>query len=272
MTDAKTIETRLKEEAKKLLESGAVSVVLGLWPGYDEKHPMPFAASTPEEVDEPGLQRISARRTWPVISGAIPQAQSSRVAVKGADSRAVIVLIQEGKVKREDLVLLGIPFNGLKDQATGKEIDEKTTGAHTTRSFTTSCWERKSREAASVRPTPSWRNSQSMGRDERWAFWEKELAQVHPLLCMPQGLPDVLLRSVLRGPDEAAVGGQVARTSRRQPHVPPDEVLSPGRPLRGLRGMQQGLPREHPPVPFPQGSGQGMRGDVQAEVRHGCQR
>ena len=51
MTDAKTIEKNLKEEAKKLLESGAVSVVLGYARGYDEKHPMPFAAACPEDAD-----------------------------------------------------------------------------------------------------------------------------------------------------------------------------------------------------------------------------
>ena len=47
--------------------------------------------------------------------------------MKAADSRAVVQLIQEEKVKREDLVLLGIPVYGMKNPKTGEVIDSKTT-------------------------------------------------------------------------------------------------------------------------------------------------
>lgn len=175
MTDAKTIETRLKEEAKKLLESGAVSVVLGYGPGYDEKHPMPFAASTPEEAEDLVFNEFCTANMARYI-GRYPAGTKLAVAVKGADSRAVIVLIQEGKVKREDLVLLGIPFKGLKDQATGREIDEKTTGATYNPVIYDVLLGDVIREAAPS-PYAVLAELQSMGRDERWAFWEKELGR-----------------------------------------------------------------------------------------------
>ena len=44
-----------------------------------------------------------------------PRGTKIAIAVKAADSRAVIQLIQEDKVKREDLVILGIPVYGMKN-------------------------------------------------------------------------------------------------------------------------------------------------------------
>ena len=48
----KQIEERLKKEAKILLESGEVTVVLAYGKGYDEKHPMPYAAKNVADVEE----------------------------------------------------------------------------------------------------------------------------------------------------------------------------------------------------------------------------
>ena len=47
----KQIEERLKKEAKRLLESGTVAVVLAYENGYDEKHPMPYAATKVADVE-----------------------------------------------------------------------------------------------------------------------------------------------------------------------------------------------------------------------------
>ena len=44
MTDFKKIEEILKKEAKRLLEAGEVTVVLAYGKGFDENHPMPYAA------------------------------------------------------------------------------------------------------------------------------------------------------------------------------------------------------------------------------------
>ena len=46
MTEFKKIEENLKTESKRLLESGEVTVVLAYGKGYDENHPMPYAAKT----------------------------------------------------------------------------------------------------------------------------------------------------------------------------------------------------------------------------------
>ena len=127
MTNFKEVEERLKKEALKLLLSGESAVVLAYGKGIDEKHPMPFAALNAADVENIVFNEYCTHNMARYIMR-YPAGTKIAVAVKAADSRAVVVLIQEEKIKREDLVLLGIPASGMKNQKTDEIIDEKTTG------------------------------------------------------------------------------------------------------------------------------------------------
>jgi len=175
MNEFKEIEKKLKEEAKKLLESGRVAVVLAYGKGYDEKHPMPFAATKVPEVDElifneyctPNMARYLTK---------YPAGTKMAVAVKGCDSRAVVVLIQEGKIKREDLVILGIPVTGLKEQKTEKDVDTSLTcGLANPVLYDVLLGE----EIRGETPSPYDVLAELDGKsgDERWAFWKSELSR-----------------------------------------------------------------------------------------------
>ena len=122
----KQIEDKLKTEAKGLLEKGKVSLVLAYGKGYDEKHPMPYVARRPSDADNIVFNEFCTHNMARYMVR-YPAGTKMAVAVKAADSRAVIQLIQEEKVKREDLVLLGIPAYGMKNPKTGETIDSKTT-------------------------------------------------------------------------------------------------------------------------------------------------
>ncbi|MCK9230056.1 MAG: 4Fe-4S dicluster domain-containing protein [Syntrophales bacterium] len=173
MTDAKTIEKRLKEEAIRLLGSGAVSAVLAWTAGYDEKHPMPFAARSLDEVDDLVFNEYCTANMARYI-GDWPAGTKLAVAVKGVDSRAVVVLIQEEKACREDLVLLGIPFRGLRNHKTGDIIDERTTAATANPVlFDILLGDEITEEPGS--PYDVLAELEAMGNDDRWSFWKKEL-------------------------------------------------------------------------------------------------
>ena len=126
MTDFKKIEKKLKEEAIRLLKAGEVTVVLAYGKGFDENHPMPYAAKIVAEVDDIVFNEYCNYNMARYLVR-YPQGTKIAVAVKAADSRAVIQLIQEEKVKRENLVLLGIPVEGMKNPKTGEVIDSQTT-------------------------------------------------------------------------------------------------------------------------------------------------
>ncbi len=174
MTEFKEIEKRLKEEARKLLESGQVAVVLAYGKGYDEKHPMPFAATQASDVDEIVFNEYCTPNMARYLTK-YPAGTKMAVAVKGCDSRAVVVLLQEGKVKREDLVILGIPVTGMKEQS-GKDSDTSLTcGMANPVLYDVLLGE----EIRGENPSPYDVLAELDGKsgDERWAFWKSELSR-----------------------------------------------------------------------------------------------
>ncbi|OPY90405.1 MAG: 4Fe-4S binding domain protein [Syntrophaceae bacterium PtaU1.Bin231] len=175
MTEIKEIEKNLKQEARKLLESGAVSVVLAYGRGYDEQHPMPFAATQVSDVDEIVFNEYCTPNMARYLTK-YPAGTKMAVAVKGCDSRAVVVLIQEGKVKREDLVILGIPVTGMKEQRTGKEVDATLTcGMPNPVLYDILLGTEIHGESPS--PYDVLAELDAKTGDERWAFWKSELSR-----------------------------------------------------------------------------------------------
>ena len=120
------IEERLKTEARRLLESGQVSLVLAWGRGYDENHPIPYVVKGASDVDGIVFNEFCTHNLARYLVR-YPRGTKIAIAVKAADSRAVVQLIQEDKVKRDDLVILGIPVSGIKNPKTGEIIDDKTT-------------------------------------------------------------------------------------------------------------------------------------------------
>jgi ferredoxin len=103
-----------------------------------------------------------------------PQGTKIAIAVKAADSRAVVQLIQEEKVKRDDLVLLGIPIHGMKDPRTGEVIDGKTTcGMYTPVLYDVLL--NDDVHGHKISPYDVLAKYEAMDKDERWEFWKKEL-------------------------------------------------------------------------------------------------
>jgi ferredoxin len=174
MTEIKEIEKKLKEEAGRLLESGEVAVVLAYGRGYDEKHPIPIAATKVSEVDEIVFNEYCTHNLARYLTR-YPTGTKMAVAVKGCDSRAVVVLIQEGKLKREDLVILGIPVTGMKEQS-GKEVDSTTTcGLANPVIYDILLGEEILGDSPS--PYEILSELEAKNGDERWEFWKSELSR-----------------------------------------------------------------------------------------------
>lgn len=176
MTDIKQIEENLKREAKRLLESKEVSVVLAYARGYDEHHPMPYAARTVGEVGNLIFNEYCTYNLARYLTRYPPKTKIA-IAVKAADSRAVVQLIQEEKVKKEDLVILGIPFIGMKDPKTGEEIDQKTTCHMANPVLYDILLGEEIRDAGAGSPYDVLAELEAMDQAARWSFWEKEFSK-----------------------------------------------------------------------------------------------
>lgn len=176
MTNFKLIEENLKKEAARLLESGSVAVVLAYTKGMDEKHPQPFAAKSVADTAEIIFNEYCNHNLARYILRYAPGTKIA-LAVKSADSRAVVMLIQEGKVKREDLVLLGIPAVGMKNQKTDEIIDEKTTGGLANPVIYDILLGEEVHTGKSASPYEVLKQYEAMDKEERWEFWKKQFAK-----------------------------------------------------------------------------------------------
>ncbi len=174
MTDFKQIENNLKKEAKKLLESAEVPVVLAYTRGYDEKHPMPFAAKSVADVEKIVFNEYCNFNMARYIMR-FPDAAKIAIAAKAADSRALVVLIQEEKVRREDLVILGIPASGMKDPKTDQLIDSRTTGGLYNPVEYDILLGEEIRGQKTVSPYAVLADYEAMDKEARWAFWKGQL-------------------------------------------------------------------------------------------------
>lgn len=172
----KDIESRLKQEAKRLLESGEVEVVLAYGRGYDEKHPMPYAAKTVSDVDNIVFDEYCTFNMTRYLTE-YPSGTRIAVAVKSCDSRALIVLMQEEKVKREDIVILGIPYRYMIDVKSGKAIDRNTTCDLPNPVLYDILLGDEVPEHSDGSPYDVLKELEEMELDARWEFWSKEFSK-----------------------------------------------------------------------------------------------
>jgi ferredoxin len=174
MTDFRQIENNLKKEAKRLLEAGEVAVVLAYGRGHDEKHSMPFAVKTVADVERLVFNEYCNFNMARYLMR-YPLGAKIAIAAKAADSRAIIQLVQEEKVRREDLIILGIPAYGMKNQKTDEIIDSKTTGGLYNPVLYDVLLGEEIHGQEIVSPYEVLDEYEAMDKEARWAFWKSQL-------------------------------------------------------------------------------------------------
>ncbi|GAB6158564.1 hypothetical protein JCM39194_17640 [Desulfotomaculum varum] len=124
---------KIRETAKQLLADKKVDLVVGFAQGSLPLRSTPYFARTPEEADnliwsatcENNLANFLRKRP-----------EKTAVIAKGCDVRAIVGLIKEGQINKDNLTIIGVPCEGMVDRkqinqlVEGKEILEVTdTGA-----------------------------------------------------------------------------------------------------------------------------------------------
>lgn len=125
MEDRKT-EQRLKDEAKALLEQGKVDYIIGFEPGSLKFTTTPLITKDKDSVARLVINPFIVNNLSVYLNEIKGRAG---IVVKGCDSRSIVSLIQDNQVKREDIVILGVPCSGIIDlskveRLVGKDRDE----------------------------------------------------------------------------------------------------------------------------------------------------
>ena len=148
---------------------------------------MPCAAKTANDVERIVFNEYCTHNMARYLLD-YPPGTRIAIAAKGCDSRAVVVLLQEEKIRREDLVILGIPVAGMKDPKTDRIIDVSTTcGTSNPVLYDILLGEEVAEPDAS--PYGVLEELEGMDGAERWAFWGKELSRCIRCYACRQACP-----------------------------------------------------------------------------------
>ncbi|MEA3442818.1 MAG: 4Fe-4S dicluster domain-containing protein [Chloroflexota bacterium] len=120
------MEQKLRQEAKALLEQGRVDYIIGYEKGSLKFTTTPLIIKDKNDVDRLVVNPFIVNNLsvfLTEIRGRIG------IVAKGCDSRSIISLIQDNKVSREDVVIIGVPCSGIIDlckveRLVGEERDE----------------------------------------------------------------------------------------------------------------------------------------------------
>ncbi|MFC1993314.1 4Fe-4S dicluster domain-containing protein [Chloroflexota bacterium] len=120
------MEQKLRNEARSLLEQGKVDYIVGFEPGSLKFTTTPLITRDKNDVDRLVINSFIVNNLADFLTEL-----KGRVGIvaKGCDSRSVVSLIQDNKVNREDVVILGVPCPGIIDlnkveKLVGKDRDE----------------------------------------------------------------------------------------------------------------------------------------------------
>ena len=108
----KELGQKLKQAAKALLKEHKVDLVLGFEAGSLNFTTSPLITSDIKDLDRLVINPFIVNNLANFLVGL-----KGRIAIvaKGCDSRSIVSLIQDNKVKREDLVVIGVPCSGMVD-------------------------------------------------------------------------------------------------------------------------------------------------------------
>ncbi len=106
----------LRKEAKRILKEGKVKYVIGYERGKNGLIPIPSFIKDPEEVDKMiwdptcvhNLVKFLVDEKKRKARDKKPDERPVGIVVKGCDSRAIVVLLQEKYINREDVHILGV--------------------------------------------------------------------------------------------------------------------------------------------------------------------
>ncbi len=109
-------ERLLREKARELLEKKEVDLVIGYGWTRNRRKTCPIFITRPEDVDRLVWNPMCVNNLTLYCTRKYPDVKAlgrPAIVVKGCDAKTINVLIQEGQLKREDVVLLAIPCEGV---------------------------------------------------------------------------------------------------------------------------------------------------------------
>lgn len=186
---------QLVEIAKKLLESGTVTSVIG-YIANGENSTRPFIARTAADAEKLIFNHHCVNNLS-VYLNRLELAENSKVGivVKGCDMRAITMLIQESQIKRENVHIIGVNCNGVtKDielEWTKENVAQKCAicEVRTPLEYDDLVGTLEEFEKPELTVLQLIKTIEAMPPKERWEFWQKEFEKCIKCYACRQACP-----------------------------------------------------------------------------------
>jgi formate dehydrogenase (coenzyme F420) beta subunit len=186
----------LREKAKELLQTGTVRVIIGYCESTTPIRTKPFITRTVEDADKLVFNKYCVNN----LAVYLTRKEFKRngvigIIAKGCDVKAIVQLIQENQINKDDLYIIGVNCNGVVSKL-GIEFNSET--------IATKCLNCSVRTPLLTHTTvgkldelPKRMDSSleliqkfdSMSAEEKWNFWEAEFEKCVKCYACRQSCP-----------------------------------------------------------------------------------
>ena len=119
----------LREKAKELLQTGTVKVIIGYTQGTTPDRTKPFIAKTIEDAGKLVFNKFCVNNLALYLTRKEYKGKGTvGIVAKGCDVKAIVQLIQENQVNKDDVYIIGINCNGVVSEL-GEEFNAETVAA-----------------------------------------------------------------------------------------------------------------------------------------------
>ena len=186
----------LKEKAKELLTNGTVKIIIGYAEGTTPNRTKPFVARSAEDADKLIINKYCVNN----LAVYLTRKEYKHIGVvgivaKGCDVKAIIQLIQENQINKDDVYIIGINCNGVVSEL-GQEFNAETIAIkclsctvrtpHLSHTLLGTLEELPKTEDKNL---ATMQKLEAMTAEERWDFWEKEFERCVKCYACRQACP-----------------------------------------------------------------------------------
>ena len=104
----------IRQEARRLLQSGAVEAVLGFTEGSVPMRCAPFFARKVEDVDRLTWDSYCENNLARYLRGF--KGKKVAIVAKGCDARSIVALMAEKQIEKDEVYVIGVPCRGMVDR------------------------------------------------------------------------------------------------------------------------------------------------------------
>jgi formate dehydrogenase subunit beta len=196
-------QSKLREEAGRLLSAGEVELVVGYGEGHGGAGVRPLLITAPEDAqklvwNEACVHNLATYLSREPCRQIMLRGGRVGLVAKGCDARAVVVLATEGQIVRDRVHVIGMVCDGVSEAgadegaagaAGGPLAKCRQCGVRTPPVYDTLIGDPAGSGELEGDPLEEVRRMASMPREERWKFWTDHLSRCIKCYACRQACP-----------------------------------------------------------------------------------